>query len=93
MDREPLGIQFQLGEKKYVWFRVMSQIEQTVVITSATWELTDGESVLDSGTCEVEDNNLVKVLLEPKQKGVFMLGVVYHIPPETKKTGVSVMVC
>lgn len=93
MDREPLGIRFQIGEKKYIWFRVMSQIEQTIVITSATWELTDGEMVLQTGVCEVEDNNLIKILLEPEKRGVFMLHVVYHIPPETKKTGVSVIVC
>ena len=64
-----------------------------IIITSATWELTDGETVLQIGVCEVEDNNLIKILLEPEKRGVFMLHVVYHIPPDTKKTGVSVIVC
>lgn len=87
----PFTTDFILGEKKYVWFKVTSKIEQKVVITSATWQLTDGEQILDNGVCTIEEN-IIKILLEPASKGVFMLQVQYEIPPEIKKTGVSVVV-
>lgn len=83
--------EFILGEKKYVWFKVTSKIEQKVVLKTATWSLTDGNDVLDHGDCEI-DGDTIKVLLCPTHKGCFMLNVEYHIPPEIKKTGVSIIV-
>lgn len=83
--------EFILGEKKYVWFKVTSKIAQKVVINTATWQLLDGENVLDSGDCEIEDN-VIKVLLNPDRKGTFLLAVEYTIPPEIKKTGVNIIV-
>ncbi len=87
----PFTTDFMLGEKKYVWFKVISKVAQKVVITSATWILTDGNETIESGVCTIEEN-IIKILLEPTSKGVFMLQVQYEIPPEIKKTGVSVVV-
>lgn len=83
--------EFILGEKKYVWFKVISKIAQKVVIHTATWTLTEGDTVLAGGDCEI-DGNVIKVLLSPTRKGLFMLNVEYAIPPEIKKTGVSIVV-
>lgn len=86
------SIKFVLGEKKYVWFKVVSKVEQTFTITAATWELKRVDEVVASGTCEIDGTDTVRILLEPPAYGAYTLYVSYTIPPEVKKAQVSVLV-
>lgn len=86
------SLRFVLGEKKYIWFRVTSKVEQTFTITEATWELKRVGEVVASGTCEVDGTDTVRLLLEPPDYGSYMLYVSYRVPPELKKAQVNIVV-
>ena len=87
-----MGIDFILGERKYIQFEINSSINQRVVITSATWKLLKGDDVIDDGECEITDGNTLDVLLYPVERGSFTLVIEYAIPPEIRKTRCSVNV-
>ncbi len=86
------SIKFVLGEKKYVWFKVVSKIDQFFTITEATWELKRVGEVVASGKCDVDGTDTVRLLLEPPGYGAYTLYVSYTIPPEVKKAQVNVIV-
>lgn len=86
------SIKFALGEKKYVWFKVISKIEQVFTITDATWELKRIDEVVASGAFEIDGTDTVRILLEPPAYGNYTLYVKYTVPPEVKKAQVSVLV-
>ena len=87
------SIKFNCGERKYVWFKITSCIEQLFVITSATWNLKkiDGQEIA-RGECELDGTDTLRVLLEPPAPGTYVLSVEYEIPPEIKKAQVYVYV-
>lgn len=86
------SIKFALGERKFVWFRATSKIDQMFVITDASWELKQVGRVVASGKCELDGNDTVRILLEPAERGAYTLCVSYTVPPEIKKAQVSVLV-
>lgn len=86
------SIRFMLGEKKYVWFKVVSKNKQLFSITEATWELKHVSEVVAFGACEIDGTDTVRILLEPPAYGTYTLYVRYTVPPETKKAQVSVLV-
>ena len=86
------GIKFMLGERKFVWFKAISKIDQLFVITEASWELKQLDRVVASGECELDGNDTVRILLEPPERGMYMLCVSYTVPPEVKKAQVSILV-
>ena len=85
-------IDFILGERKYIQFEIKSSINQTVIITSATWKLLKDDEVVDSGDCEITEGNTLDVLLFPPGIGEFTLEVEYEIPPEVRKARCNINV-
>jgi hypothetical protein len=90
-----MNFDFILGEKKYIQFQVKSTIQQKVVITSATWSLKHAETMEEvlTGTCEIENDSEIQLLLMPEANGQYILEVTYTIPPEIRKVrcGISVL--
>lgn len=86
------NIRFTLGERKYIWFKAISKINQLFKITEASWELKQIDKIIATGDCEIEADDTVRVLLEPLYRGAYTLCVSYTVPPEVKKAQVSVLV-
>lgn len=86
------SIKFILGERKYIWFKATSKIDQHFVITDATWELKHLNKIIASGECEIDGQDTVRILLEPRERGAFTLYVSYTVPPEIKKAQVNILV-
>lgn len=86
------NIRFALGERKFVWFKAISKINQLFTITEARWELKQVDKIIASGDCEIDGNDTVRILLEPLERGVYTLCVSYTVPPEVKKAQVNVLV-
>ena len=86
------SIKFTLGEKKYVWFKVVSKVEQLFTITDATWELKRAGEIIAAGACEIDGTDTVRLLLEPPAYGAYTLYISYTVPPEIKKAQVNVLV-
>lgn len=83
--------EFILGEEKYIDFQVRSSIAQTVVITSATYELSKPGSTAITGICEI-DGDKISTLLEPPEKGTYLFEVTYIIAEETRKVRLNLLV-
>jgi hypothetical protein len=77
--------EFELGEAKYIdWLVKPTRKNDTVVITSARWELIDDKTgqVRGSGP-GIINGNMVSVLLAPEAKGKHILRTIIEVPPET----------
>lgn len=77
-------ISFYKGEKKYLIFEVTSKTKQTVIITSATWEIQKNDEIIQQGICEI-DGPKMQMLLEINERGMYLLELTYQIAPETRK--------
>lgn len=86
---EKLKKHFMLGERKFVNFEVTSKNED-FVITSATYELSYGGEVIDSGNCDIDGHEISVLLTSPEEKGTYILKIFYEIPPERR--GIEVVV-
>lgn len=87
------SLKFILGERKYVWFKITSCVDQIFTIASATWELKHiNGTVAAYGDCELDGTDILRVLLEPVDRGTYILCVSYLVPPELKKAQVNVNV-
>lgn len=82
---------FILGEEKFVEFQVRSTKAQTVVITSATYELSKPSTTAITGICEI-DGDKISTLLEPIEKGTYLFEVTYVIAEETRKIRINLLV-
>jgi hypothetical protein len=82
---------FILGEEKYVEFQVRSTKTQTVIITSATYQLSKSGAETMTGNCEI-DGDIISILLEPVEKGMHLLEVTYVIAEETRKVRINLLV-
>lgn len=75
---------FILGEEKYLDFEVRSKSLHTIVITSAYYKLMRGANVILSGNCEINGDR-ISILLEPPERGDYVLELTYTVAPETRK--------
>lgn len=83
---------FYVGEKKYVSARVQPKKHgEIAVITSAVYELLDGETVIESGNCTI-DKDTVEILLATDTAGFYTLKIIFTVGVETiiGKTTVAV---
>lgn len=87
-----MGIDFILGEKKYVKFDIKSSIGQAIIVTSAKYTLSLNGSVIESGDCEIIEGNTLQLLLQPESKAKYDLEIEYEIPPEIRKVRCKVNV-
>lgn len=78
-----LSIEFVLGEKKILDFEVLSTDNAIFTITSAEYRLKDKNEILLTGESDIRED-IISVLLEPLDKGSFVLEVEYAIPPEIR---------
>lgn len=85
-------VNFRKGERKYVQFSIVSTIDQKVVVNQASYELTNGDKVIESGSCEIIDNCILRALLEINEVGNYDLEVTYMIAPEIRKARCKVNV-
>lgn len=77
------AIRFYAGEKKYIDITVVPKNQNdTVVISSALYELYKNDSVVESGECEAEGRNL-KILLGIDTDGTYTLKITVAIGAET----------
>lgn len=82
---------FYLGEDKYVDFEIRSKSLHTIVITSATYELKQQNTIVLSGQCEINGDR-ISILLEPPERGQYILEMTYTVAPETRKTIIKLLV-
>ena len=76
-------INFYAGEKKYIDIDVVPKNRNdTVVVSSATYQLIDGETAVESGECEIDGAHL-KILLGIDDEGAYTLKVTVVIGAET----------
>lgn len=83
---------FFKGERKYVRAKVVPLNRgEIVVITSAKYELFDGETLVESGQCRI-DEDAIELLLSTDTEGCFMLKVTCVVGEEIiiDKTTVAV---
>lgn len=83
--------EFILGEEKYVEFQVCSTIAQTIVITSATFVLSKAGETDVTGSCAI-DGGKISTLIEPAEKGTYLLEITYIIVDEKRKVRVILLV-
>ena len=83
--------EFILGEQKYIKFEATSCDGMPVVITGASYTLSEGENIVDSGICMIDGAEIL-ALIEPKNLGDYILEVTYHVAPETRKVRVAIHV-
>ena len=81
---------FKLGEKRNVTILVDSISNSPFEVSSASFELKNGETVEASGDCEIrqlcEDSVLISALIQPMIKcALYDLEFTYTIYPETMK--------
>lgn len=78
---------FELGEKKYVCISVRSTNKKPFDVTSAKYNLRNGDQIEESGSCEIDKRNdqetVLSALIQPMIKGAtYTLEYNYEIPPE-----------
>lgn len=83
--------EFILGEEKFLDFQVRSTITQTVVITSATYKLSINGADDIVGICVINGSK-ISVLLEPPNRGTYLLEITYVVAEETRKVRVHLSV-
>ena len=91
------GVEFELGEKKYVCISVKSTNRKPFDVTSAKYILRNGDQKEGSGECEIDKRNdqetILSALIQPMIKGAtYTLEYNYEIPPEILKHEVRVHV-
>lgn len=87
MERE-----FLLGEEKWLEFKARPRREgDTLVVTGASYTLTNEGGTTETGECEVE-RNIIRALISPPAAGVYTFELSVTIPPETIKERVVVRV-
>jgi len=80
------------GESRYVTLTLVSKQNNPVVITQAVYDLISaGGQTVDSGACEI-DGKQIKALLTLPDAGTYTLAVTYTMPPEIRKTAVTLFV-
>lgn len=74
---------FYIGEQRYLDFEVRSTKKETFSIVDAEYIITrkDG-TVLDKGSATVHNGNMVRLLFNASEKGLFVVEVDVTIPPE-----------
>lgn len=92
IDYTAPAVHFIFGERKYVWFDIRASGETGFTIQNAKWKLKKGGKEVTSGSCEVDSGTTVRVLLDPPERGDFILEMSYEVPPELKKSEVVVLV-
>lgn len=72
-----------LGEKRNISIEISDSENVPFTITESTWKLKskDINAVVDKGDGAVSDH-IIRVTLEPKQKGEYFLEVIYNIANE-----------
>lgn len=81
----PNTLDFIAGEERYIQFEVTSTKGETVVITEASYVITHGEEVVDTGSCEIVNNSTMQILVCMNEWGVYDVEITYKIAPETRK--------
>lgn len=92
MDNAITSITFYQGEERVVDAEIGSKNpNETIVVTSATWTLTDRRNgeIVDSGSCEVDGRTLT-VFFGSNVTGRYMLEVTAHVGRETIKQRIAV---
>lgn len=75
-------INFYAGEKKYIDIDVVPKNRNdTVVVSSATYQLLNGETAVEAGGCEIDGAHL-KILLGIDDEGAYTLKVTVGIGAE-----------
>lgn len=80
------------GESRYITLTLTSRKNEPVIVASAVYDLYDAAGVsVDAGSCEIDGKQL-RLLLSPPVAGIYRLLVTYTLPPEMRKTAVTVYV-
>lgn len=75
------------GEKKQIRILIRSTCDESFVVSDATYTLQSGETVEESGICEVYQVSatevMLKAMISPKKKcALYDLKYIYHIGQE-----------
>lgn len=83
---------FFVGEKKFVGSSVMSEDKnEVVVINDATYELKDGNTVIEQGKCEIKEDKM-SCLLKTDKAGIYELMITAIVGAEIIKQRARVYV-
>lgn len=80
-------VAFEMGEKKYVCISVSSTNKKPFDVTTAKYNLRNGDQIEASGSCEIDKRSdqetVLSALIQPMIKGAtYILEYNYEIPPE-----------
>lgn len=83
---------FDFGERRHVILDVYSCKNEKFEIQSASYELlNDSGEIENASACSIYEHQ-IDVVIEPKQKGEYMLKITYHILDETLIENIGIMV-
>ena len=83
---------FDFGERRHIMLDVYSCKNEKFNLQSASYEFFDDSgNVESSGACSIYEHQ-IDVVIEPKQKGEYMLKITYHILDETLIENIGIMV-
>ena len=83
---------FFLGEREYIEGKVRPRNpKETVVVTEATYEIIQGESLVKDGKCEI-DGDMVRFLFYADTVGTFTAVMTASVGVETVKSKFTLVV-